>query len=101
MNSKIVASTWAFVISAYILIGISCAWASDDMANKLKVGLTKEAVIALFEGAPDVETCTTVLGISSCQLVWNRGFVQKVRYEVEFLAGRMVSFKTISQRSLF
>lgn len=50
---------------------------ADDLAEKIKHGLTRDAVIALIGSPPDEEVCKTYIAISSCKMVG--GF----KYEVQ------------------
>lgn len=77
--------------------------ASDEreFSEKIKVGLTKDAVTALFGGAPDTESCRNILGLSACRLTWSKGLVAKKRYEVDFIAGRVIAVGVDAQKGLY
>ncbi len=79
---------WVGVISA------------DDLGDKIKTGLTRDAVIALIGSPPDEEDCKTYIGVSACRLTWNKGVFQRACYEVEFIAGRVVTVQVTKTKNI-
>lgn len=92
-----------FKACVLVLLVLAEASASDEreLAENIKTGLTKEAVVALFGTAPDTESCRNILGLSSCRLTWSKGIVAKTRYEVDFIAGRVVAVGVTAQKGLY
>lgn len=77
------------------------AFANDDVAEKIKPGLTRDAVVALIGSPPDEEGCKTYIGVSACKLVWSKGIVGRSRYELEFIAGRVVTVQVTKVKGIF
>ncbi len=59
---------------------------ADDLSNRVKVGMNKSEVDSVFGENPDGEDCKTILTISKCSLVWNKGLLSKTTYTVTTLA---------------
>ncbi len=74
---------------------------ADDLAEKIKPGLTRDAVVALIGSPPDEEGCKTYIGVSACKLIWSKGIVGRTRYEVEFIAGRVVTVQVMKAKGIF
>lgn len=72
----------------------------DEIMSKLAIGLTKDAVIAIMQSEPDEQGCKSYLGVSACKLIWSKGLISKSRYEVEFVAGRLVTAQHTKLRGL-
>lgn len=92
MKKSIVALGLVFSVSATL---------ADDLAEKIKPGLTRDAVVALIGSPPDEEGCKTYIGVSTCKLVWSKGIVGRSRYEVEFIAGRVVTVQVTKAKGIF
>ena len=73
---------------------------ADALSDKIKVGLTKDAVIALFGANPDTESCKTTLGLTSCNLTWTKGIFSKDIYEVTFIADRVIAVSSTTKKLL-
>ncbi|MDL2355531.1 MAG: hypothetical protein QFF03_09760 [Pseudomonadota bacterium] len=71
---------------------------ADPLSEKIAVGLTRDAVVALFGEEPELETCKTVLGLKSCVLIWERGIFPKLRYEVNIILGRVARVDVVAKR---
>lgn len=74
---------------------------ADDLAENIKPGLTRDAVVALIGSPPDEEGCKTYIGVSACKLIWSKGIVGRTRYEVEFIAGRVVTVQVTKAKGVF
>jgi hypothetical protein len=86
----------AFILSVLTTL----AFANDDVAEKIKPGLTRDAVVALIGSSPDEEGCKTYMGVSACKLIWSKGIVGRTRYEVEFIAGRVVTVQVMKAKGI-
>ena len=83
-----------------LMVCTAISLASDDLGDKIKAGFTRDAVIALIGSPPDEEGCKTYLGVSACRLTWNKGGFQRARYEVEFIAGRVVTVQVTKTKNI-
>lgn len=93
--------SYAFKMVPLLFLCASGVSGADELGSKIKVGLTQDAVVALFGATPDTEACKTFLGLQACRLVWNKGIINITRYEVDFVAGRVISVSVASQRKMF
>lgn len=85
------------------LIANSTSFAADEPSDKIAVGLTRDAVVALVGSKPTEETCTSYLGVPSCKLTFTKGsaIAGKSTYVVHFVANRVVSVKTTKASGVF
>lgn len=71
---------------------------ADAFTDKIQIGLTRNAVIAVFGRLPNTETCQTVLTIAKCNLIWSQGIFVREIYEITLIAGHVVAISTVSKR---
>lgn len=88
-------------ITFTLVVLAAMAQANDDVAGKIKPGLTRDAVIDLIGSPPDEEGCKSYIGVSICKLIWSRGLVERTRYEVEFIADRVVIVQVTKVKGVF
>lgn len=77
----------------YVWLAMSSGLANagdDQLEEKLRVGITRDAAIAIVGTEPTEEACKTTLGIRVCRLSFTRMLSSK-RYEVDLLGDRLIS----------
>lgn len=95
---EITSRKWMAAMAICMGCLVSAPAVADPLGDKIAVGLTRDAVVAMFGEEPQLEKCKTVLGISSCVLIWERGIFSKLRYEVSFILGRVARVDVVAKR---
>lgn len=82
------------IAMAILLINSSiyfCVARADELSEKISTGMSKAEAAAIFGSSPDSEECSTIIGITKCNLVWKKGFIFPTIYSVVTVADKTLS----------